>query len=226
MCHFSAAIFDLDGTLLDSMHVWEKIDIDFLFKRGIPVPDDYARTIAALSFQEVARYTIDRFSLETTEEEIMREWREMARHAYANEVRLKPHAKEYLTALKARGIKLATATSLHPELSEPALRNNGIYDFFDAHCSADEVGRGKEFPDVFLRAAEKLHVPPNTCIVFEDILPAIKSAKQAGMRVYCIQDAASRCDEAALKKIADGYLRDFSEAPLPGGDLPDTHKIT
>ncbi|MDL2263547.1 HAD family phosphatase [Synergistaceae bacterium OttesenSCG-928-I11] len=215
MHDFAAAIFDLDGTLLDSMHVWEKIDFYFLSKRGIPVPEDYARTIAPLSFQQVARYTIDRFSLKTTEEEIMREWQDMARHEYANEIRLKNHAFEYLTALKQRGVKLATATSLHPELSEPVLRNNGIYDFFDVQCSTDEVGRGKEFPDIFLLAAERLNTQASSCVVFEDILPAVRSAKRARMRVYCIQDDASSHDEAELRKIADGYFRDFREAPLP-----------
>ena len=215
MHDFTAAIFDLDGTLLDSMHVWEKIDFDFLSKRGIPVPEDYAQAIAPLSFQQVARYTIDRFSLKTTEEEIMREWQDMARHEYANEIRLKNHAFEYLTALKQRGVKLATATSLHPELSEPVLRNNGIHDFFDVQCSTDEVGRGKEFADIFLLAAERLNIQASACVVFEDILPAVRSAKRAGMRVYCMQDDASSRDEAELRKIADGYFRDFREAPLP-----------
>ena len=215
MRDFAAAIFDLDGTLLDSMHVWEKIDLDFLARRGIAVPDDYARAVGALSFQQVARYTIDRFSLAETEAEIMREWREMARHEYANDIGLKPHARAYLTALKKSGVKLATATSLHRDLAEPVLRNNGIFEWFDAHCSTDEVGRGKEFPDVFLLAAERLNVPPDACVVFEDILPAARSAKRAGMRVYCVQDDASLADEEALKKISDGYILDFRGAPLP-----------
>jgi beta-phosphoglucomutase-like phosphatase (HAD superfamily) len=163
MGDFAAAIFDLDGTLLDSMRVWERIDFDFLTKRGIPIPDDYAATVAPLSFRQTARYTIDRFSLRETEDEIMSEWQDMARREYAWNVRLKAHAAEYLVLLKESGVKLATATSLHSELAESALRGNGILDLFDALCSTDEAGRGKEFPDVFMLAARRSSSPSDRC---------------------------------------------------------------
>lgn len=214
---FAAAIFDLDGTLIDSMHVWEKIDRIFLERRGIEIPGDYAGAVCTMSFPQAARYTIDRFGLPETEEALMREWHELAIFEYAHCIRLKPYAAEYLRALKECGVKLATATSLSPALSGPVLQNNDIHDLFDAYCSTEEVahGRGKEFPDIFLLAAQKLGVAPEACIVFEDILPAVRSAKSAGMRVYCVEDDASAGDRAELQKIADACIPDFARAPRP-----------
>ena len=210
-----AFIFDLDGTLLDSMGVWLDIDIAFLRKRGIAVPDDYADSISAMSFPEAAAYTIKRFGLPDSAGDLMREWNDMATYAYGHTVRMKPHAKEYLAALRGRGAKLAIATSSIPELYMPALRNHGIHDWFDAICDADEAGHGKSRPDIFLLAARKLGVRPRDCVVFEDILVAAKSAKGAGMTVYGVYDKASQADWEQIKNTADGAIFDFRDAPLP-----------
>ena len=99
---WKGAIFDLDGTLLDSMGVWDQVDIDFLKKRNLPMPDDYKQKIAAMGFPEAARYTIERFGFSETPEMLLQEWREMAREAYALHVDLKPGAKEYLEKLKSQ----------------------------------------------------------------------------------------------------------------------------
>lgn len=210
-----ACIFDLDGTLLDSMGVWTRIDVDFLTKRGIPVPPDYADAVGALSFQEAAEYTIHRFALPDSARDLMREWSDMAMDAYGYAVPLKPGAREYLMALKARGVRLGVATSLSRALLEPALRNNGVFGLFDAICTTDEVGCGKSRPDVFERAAQKLGVDPKDCVVFEDIPQAILSAKQAGMRVYGVYDDASKAHWAEIRRIADGAIENFVDAPLP-----------
>ncbi|MDL2217116.1 HAD family phosphatase [Christensenellaceae bacterium OttesenSCG-928-M15] len=210
-----AFLFDLDGTLLDSMGVWAQIDHDFLKKRGFDVPDDYARAVSRLSFPEAAKYTIERFRLEDTVDALCNEWSSMAVYAYGNTLPLKPYAKEYLLKLKECGVKLAIATSSTKALYEPALINHGIFDLFDAICSTDEVGRGKTQPDIFYYTAERLGALPSQCVLFEDIPEAVLSGKKAGMTVYGVYDEASKEHWEAMKEIADGVLYDFQNAPLP-----------
>lgn len=155
--HGKAAIFDLDGTLLDSMGVWDQVDIDFLAKRGIEVPADYMGKVAAMQFRQIAEYTIARFGLPDTPEALMQEWDDMARVAYSTVVEAKPHAVEYLSYLKRSGAKLAVATSLPPALREPAMKHVGIFDYFDQIVSVDDANNvGKDRPDVFLLAAGRL----------------------------------------------------------------------
>jgi len=218
MVDFKAAIFDLDGTLIDSMGVWEKIDIDFLAKRGLPVPETYMNEICARSFREAAEYTIDLFHLEESAGDLIREWNDMAIYEYSHNIKLKPYAKEYLMLLKSCGIKLGIATSLPAVLYEPVLSNNGVRTLFDAICSTDEVERGKEFPDIFLYAAKKLKTKPEKCVVFEDLPQAIRSAKLAGMFVYGVYDASSKEHWDEIKRVADGVLYDFRGAPKVTAD--------
>lgn len=213
---FEAAIFDLDGTLLDSMDVWERIDVAFLQKRGLSVPDDYPAKICALSFEEAAQYTIQRFGLSETAADLIDEWNAMAAHEYACNVTLLPGALDYLLRLKACKIKLAVATGLPKELFLPCLENNGVLDLFDVLCSTDEVMRGKEFPDVFELAAKRLQTAPEKCIVFDDVLPAVKSAKQAKMMACGVYDKYSARHRTKIERIADRYILDFRTAPVPG----------
>ena len=212
---FNAAIFDLDGTILDSMDVWEHIDIQFLKKRNLPVPDNYVTEICARSFEEAAQYTIDLFGLQETVEGIIEEWNNMAVEEYSNHVGLLPYALDYLLCLKEHGIKLAVATGLPEKLYMPCLKNNSILELFDALCSTDEVQRGKEYSDVFELAARKLGVAPEHCIVFDDVLPAIKSAKAASMLAGGIYDKYSADQRAEIERIADIYLLNFRQAPIP-----------
>ena len=209
-----AAIFDLDGTLLDSMGVWDQIDIDSLAKRGIDVPDDYMLKVGAMQFRQIAEYTIARFGLPDTPEQLMDEWDDMAREAYGTMVEAKPYAREYLEHLKATGARLAVATSLPPSLREPAMRHVGIFDLFDAIVSVDDANDvGKDRPDVYLLAASRLGVEPRDCTVFEDLLVGLRSAKSVGMSVWAMHDDSSNRDWPAICEDADGVLFDFSEAP-------------
>lgn len=213
--NFRAVVFDLDGTLLDSMDVWENIDIAFLKKRGLPVPSGYVTEICARSFIEAAEYTINLFHLSESVDAIIHEWNEMAAYEYAHNVTLSPFAADYLRQLKHAGVKLAVATGLPQTLYEPCLKKNGIYEMFDVLCSTDDMARGKEFPDIFVHCADQLGVAPEQCLVFEDVLPAVRSAKQAGMTVYGVYDKYSEHNMEEIKKIADGYLFDFCFAPIP-----------
>ena len=200
------AIFDLDGTLLDSMWIWADIDKRFLSKRGIEVPSDYMAMVGAMSYRQAAEYTIARFGLSEMPEDLMNEWSEMAVGAYATELKLKPKIKNILTKLISRGIKMAVCTSATPEMCLPALKNNGVEDLFDAVVTTWEIGKGKEFPDVYLAAAERLKLSPESCAVFEDTLRAVKTAKAAGFYVVGVHDKFSGANERQIKAISAYFI--------------------
>lgn len=209
--NFEAAIFDMDGTLVDSMWIWEKIDIEFLNDRNLEFPNDLRKSIEHLSFAECAHYFKKRFNLSEDIDTIMNIWNDMAFDHYKYDVKLKPGAKEYLSFLKSSGIKLALATSNSEKLLEVVLKRNQIFEYFDTIVTTSEVSRGKDFPDIYLLAAKKLNVYPENCIVFEDILPAVMGAKAAGMTVVGVQDDYSEKDKKLIMERADHYINGYSE---------------
>ena len=209
MNNIEAAIFDLDGTLVDSMWVWEQIDIDYLSKFGHAVPSNLVDEITHLSFSETANYFKTRFELEDTIENIMCSWSDMAFNYYSNVVKLKPGALEYLNKLKNSNIKIALATSNSRPLLETVLKNNGIYDLFDCITTTDEVARNKNYPDIYLHSAEKLNVAPENCIVFEDVIAAVIGAKAADMTVVAVYDKHSEHQSELLQTTADKYIADY-----------------
>lgn len=185
--NIKGAIFDLDGTLFDSLWIWEEIDKMFLKRRGFSVPPDYAAAIGALNFRETAEYTIKRFGLYETPEALMDEWTDMAREFYEHDVALKPFAAEFLRKLKGEGIKLAVATSSSRELYMPALVRCGIYELFDVIADTSEH-RSKEFPDIYLHAAKQMGLAPDSCAVIEDLPAALACAFDAGFKTIAIPD--------------------------------------
>ena len=206
-----AALFDLDGTLIDSKGVWSRIDAEFLQRRGITPPDDYMKAVSSKKFSEAAVYTIARFGLDDTVEGLSAEWLEMARHEYSTYIFLKAGAADYLRALKRAGVKLGTVSGLPHVLSDAVLEHNGIRGLFDAFTSADDSTRGKEFPDVYRLAATRLGVPPGLCVVFEDVLACALSAREAGMTVCAMFDGQSEAEWRALTRAADLSARSFAE---------------
>lgn len=211
--NIEAAIFDMDGTLVDSMWIWHEIDREYLAKHGIEVPKTLSNDIAHMNFHDVAIYFKNTFNLPYEQEEIEGHWNEMAYEAYAKKVKLKPGAKEFLETLKAKNIKIALATSNNKILLEVCLKANGVYEYFDAITMTSEAPRGKDFPDVYLLTAKKLGVNPENCIVFEDLLTAIKGAKQAGMKVVGVYDEASKKQHLDMKAVADEFILDYKNLP-------------
>ncbi len=210
-----ACIFDLDGTLLDSMHIWADVDAGFLQQRGLKVPKDYTETITPMSLDEAAAYTIKRFELKESVEELKDEWSHMVLEAYTHTVELKPYAREYLHYLKDHGTSLAVATSLPKALYEPVLAKNDLSHLFDAFCSTEEVKVGKRQPDVFLLAAQRLSMSATQCTVYEDLLEAIVSAKQVGMTTYAVYDDSSKASWQQIAKIADGIIMNYKDVMIP-----------
>ncbi|WP_234117090.1 HAD family hydrolase [Clostridium hydrogenum] len=206
-----AAIFDMDGTLIDSMWVWEKIDVEFLKKRNLEIPNNLRSDIEHMNFYQVAEYFKNRFHLPDSIDEITKEWNDMAYSHYVNDVTLKNGVKEYLKHLKANGTKIGLATSNCLMLIEAVLKKLEIYDFFDSITTTDEVNKGKDFPDIYILAAKKLGVSPSECIVFEDILPAIISAKKAGAKVVGVHDDYALAQMQDIKNEADKFIVNFEE---------------
>ena len=209
--NIKAVIFDLDGTLIDSMWVWEKIDVEFLEKRGISLPEDLREKISHLSFDETAKYFKVRFNLFDSIDEIIAEWNLMAFHEYSNNVSLKPGARRFLELLKSNNIKIGLATSNSNLLLEIALKKNSIFNFFDTIVTTNEVSRGKDFPDVYLLAADRLGVSPENSLVFEDIFPAVLSAKAAGMKVIGVYDNAALYETNKIIKAVDRFIFKYDE---------------
>lgn len=209
---FDAVIFDLDGTLVDSMWVWEKIDDDFLGKRNIEKPNDMDKALEGKSFTETAAYFKERFKLEMSIEEIKLEWNEMAWSFYTKEVPVKKGVREFLEALKKQNIKLGIATSNSIELVQAVLKALEIEDYFDQIRTSCEVGRGKPFPDIYLKVAEDLDVKPAKCLVFEDIPNGVLAGKNAGMTAWCVRDRQDEVLWEEAKKVADFSVADYYEA--------------
>ncbi|MDO4300698.1 MAG: HAD family phosphatase [Clostridia bacterium] len=206
-----AVIFDFDGTIADSTYVWKKVDEDFFRARGMAVPRDYVDAISTMSFVNGAVYTKEKYNLPETVEDIMAEWNVHALEEYANNVRLKPYAREYIASIKNRGMKIGLATASSPEFYLPVLEREGIVSWFDAFADGTSGVRNKDFPDIYLLCAEKLGIGPEHCMVYEDIIKGIKSAKAAGMKVTAVYDEGSKSKWPETKACADHFLLSFGE---------------
>jgi HAD superfamily hydrolase (TIGR01509 family) len=204
-----AVLFDLDGTLADSMWVWTDIDRTFFASRQIPVPDSLQKDIEGMSFTETAQYFIDTFHLPETLEELKQLWNHMAMERYATEVKLKPGALDFLYHLKRRGIRIGIATSNSRLLLDVFLHRNHLKGLFDSLTTSDEVKQGKPSPDVYLCAARKMQIKPDRCLVFEDLPNGILAGKNAGMEVCAVEDPYSADQKTVKQQIADYYIRDF-----------------
>lgn len=211
MNNIEAVIFDMDGTLIDSMSFWSEIDKTYLSKLNIKAPHNLKQDIQHLTFEETAIYFKNKFNLKDSIDKIMQDWNDMAYYQYKNKIKLKPGVKKFLAYLKSLNMKLAIATSNCTLLIEAVLKSNGIYDYFEVITTADEVSRGKNYPDIYLLTAKKLNVDPKNCLVFEDILPAVKGAKAAGMTVIGVYDKFSENEKDEIIKYADKYIFDYSE---------------
>lgn len=207
---FKGIIFDMDGTLVNSSHVWSDIDRKFLQKRGLSVPDDYYKKVSAMDFQRAAEYTIKRFNLDEKPSDIIEEWTGYAENEYANNVFIKDNVDEFLDYIKSHGVKIALATASNERLYTAVLKNNGIYNMFDFFASTSQVSRGKGFPDVYEFACSNIELQPNECAVFEDIIEGVRGANAGKFTsIACLDDHYSD-DWEAMKSEADFYFRNYS----------------
>lgn len=209
--YIKGAIFDLDGTILDSLHIWREVDVKFFLKRNMELPPEYLHAVKTMDLIDAAIYTKRTYSLPDEPEALVREWLEMVAEEYALRVEIKPHVREFLEKLWGEGVKLAVATSSSRDLFMPCLKRHGLDKFFSAYVETREAGRGKNFPDPYLLAAARLGLRPEECAVFEDILVGIRSAKQAGFFTVAVADPFSEADRAPLLAEADLFIDAFEE---------------
>ena len=210
-----AVIFDLDGTLIDSMGIWRDVDIEYLQKRGIEVtPDLFTNLPQGNSFSELAQYVKDKFNLPDSIETICNEWTQMVKGHYENHISLRPGVMPLLRFLKEQNILMAVGTSNSLQLTQAALKNNKVSDYFKVVISGDTHLRGKPFPDIFIEAAKNLDFSIEECLVIEDTLVGVMSAKAAGMKVIAIKEPDSQNDWLKIKQEADYTVSHFEEILL------------
>lgn len=212
--NIKAVLFDLDGTLVDSMWMWKDIDVEFLNKYGIEYPEGLQESIEGMSFSETADYFKSRFQLKVSLEHIKEEWNEMAWHRYTSQVPLKEGALELLQYLKENNIKAGIATSNSRELVNLIVQKLGLESYFGSIRTSCEVEKGKPSPDIYLLVAKDLGVNPEQCLVFEDVLPGVMAGKSAGAKVCAVYDAYSAKDTNEKKEAADYYINSFFELPV------------
>lgn len=206
-----AVIFDLDGTLVDSMWVWKEIDIEFLAPFGIEVPDNLQKEIEGKSFTETAEYFKEVFQIPMSVEEMKNVWNQMAYEKYSSVVPLKDGVYEFLRYLKENKIPAGIATSNSRELLLAVLEGLGVEGYFQVLCTGCEVGRGKPFPDVYLKVAKELQVDPKDCLVFEDLPAGLLAGKAAGMKTCAVKDEFSKGMIVEKKQLADYYIESYDD---------------
>ncbi len=207
--------FDLDGTLIDSNGVWLQVDRDFTAKRGLKLTEEYSHTVGHSIFPIAARFTREYYHLEESPEEIMAEWRGMAREAYAHTIPLKPGARALLEALKEKGLRMALLTAGLPELAQAAVARHGLSRYLEGLFFAQDVGLDKRDPEVYRIAAERFGVAPEECVLFEDAPHNCAAAKAAGFRVVGVYDDFYANQWDLVRENSDRAVKSLLEVEDP-----------
>lgn len=206
-----AAIFDVDGTLLDSMPVWEYFARNFLGRCGVPVREDADDVVRYMCLSETAEFFIKECGVSGTADEVMAACNKMLEEAYFNEVQPRAGVSELLAYMKKKNIPIYIATATDRYLVEAAMKRCGLDEYFDGIITCTEAGAGKTSPDIFFQAAEKMGSDPSETWIFEDALHAVTTAKKAGFKVCTVYDISEADHREELVRLSDIYIENFFE---------------
>jgi len=209
---FRGAIFDVDGTLLDSMHLWTDFGANYLRSRGVEPKPGLKDILRPMTMQQSAEHFQTEYGMTDTVEELAAGVNAMLERQYGYEVQPKPGIVELLQLLRQQGVRMAIATATDRPLVEAALRRCGMWEYFDAVFTCTEVGAGKTKPDIYLRSAEALGTAVSETAVFEDAVHAIHTAKTAGFPVVAIYDDSMAPWQEEIRRDADIYVTDWHQA--------------
>lgn len=204
------AVFDLDGTLTDSMYIWDQAPKALVRRYGGEPPENLAREIKQMGRREASAYMKERFRLDCTVEELMRGINDLVTEEYRRRVPMKSGADRLLARLAAEDIPCCIATASEAFQARAAMERLGLWRYFGFAVSCIQYG-GKTKPDIYLEAARRLGTDPTHTVVFEDALHAARTAHDAGFRVCAVYDASAQADQEALRALADWYVRNLDE---------------
>ena len=204
-------LFDLDGTLVDSMPTGVGIVLGFLREKGIDYPDDIVETLTPLGYKGVAEYFAKHFSLDYTAEEIFQLFQEKIVRAYGESILLKAHVAEKLKELRARGHSLNVLTASPRALTELCLKRRGVFDLFDNVWSIEDFGMTKADERIYAEAAKRLRVAVEDCVMVDDNVNVLKAAKRVGMATVGVYEEMTKAAWEEMKRVADVAVYDFLE---------------
>lgn len=208
------AIFDNDGTLMESMYYWRLGGLEYLIAHRLPIPGEWTlREMFSCSSREFTRLLSEQME-GISYEEVVREMEERMERHYLYDVVEKSGVQDFLAALKANGARLCVATAAPRALCTQALARFDMLKYFDFVTDSYEMEMHKGQPEYFLRVAERLGAPASECWVFEDAVYAMRGAKAAGMRVCAIEDYTAQAHREEILELADAYIVDYRRPPL------------
>lgn len=204
-------IFDIDGVVLDSMHIWKDIGVRYIRAKGKEPEENLSRILFPMSMEEGAAYLIRTYQLAQTKESIVEEVGKMIEAFYFDEVVVKRGIVQLLEYCKAKGISMIAATSSMREHVTRALLRNGLADYFTKILTTGEIGASKHNPLIYNMAAQNMGTMPGETLVLEDSLYALETAREAGFHVVGVYDAYGEENQEKLASGGEAYVHDLSE---------------